>query len=100
MNATKRQLERGKRAVEVLKQPQYSPVIVEHQVVVLYALVKGYMDDIAVNKIKEFENGLIEYTENNAKEFYKDVKEKKMWTDESEEILKKAITDFKTGFNK
>ncbi len=98
-DATKRQLERGKRAVEVLKQPQYSPVIVEHQVVVLYALVKGYMDDIAIDRIKEFENGLIEYTENNAKEFYKDVTEKKMWSDESEEVLKKAITDFKVGFN-
>ncbi len=98
-DATKRQLERGKRAVEVLKQPQYSPVIVEHQVVVLYALVKGYMDDIAIDRIKEFENGLIEYTENNAKEFYKDVTEKKMWSDESEETLKNAITDFKKGFN-
>lgn len=99
-DATKRQLERGKRAVEVLKQPQYSPVIVEHQVVVLYALVKGYMDDVPLDKIKEFENGLVEYTENNAKEFYKDVTEKKMWSDESEEVLKKAITDFKAGFLK
>ena len=57
------------------------------------------MDDIAIDRIKEFENGLIEYTENNAKEFYKDVTEKKMWSDESEETLKNAITDFKKGFN-
>src|SRR3989344_3941653 len=64
---TKKQLERGKRAVEVLKQPQYAPVKAEHQVVTLYALVKGFMDDVPVEKIKEFEAGLIDYTERNAK---------------------------------
>ncbi len=93
--STKRQLERGKRAVEILKQPQYSPVSTIHQVVTLYALVKGYADEIPLDKIKEFEKGLIEYTERNAKDFYKDVEEKKMWTDESEASLKKAIEDFK-----
>jgi F-type H+-transporting ATPase subunit alpha len=97
-DATKKQLERGKRAVEILKQPQYSPVKTEHQVIVLYALVKGYLDEVPVDKIQEFQEGLIDYTEVNAKDFYKDVIEKKMWTDESEASLKKAITDFKTNF--
>ncbi|MDE2030985.1 MAG: F0F1 ATP synthase subunit alpha [Patescibacteria group bacterium] len=97
---TKRQLDRGRRAVEVLKQPQYSPVITERQTVILYALIKGYLDDVPVEKIKEFEDGLLEYTQLNAKDFYKDVIEKKMWTDESEASLKKAIEDFKTGFVK
>lgn len=97
-DATKKQLERGKRAVEILKQPQYSPVKTEHQVVVLYALVKGYLDEVPVEKIQEFQAGLIDYTEVNAKDFYKDVIEKKMWTDESEASLKKAITDFKASF--
>lgn len=97
-NATKQQLERGKRAVEVLKQPQYSPMPVEHQVVVLYALTKGYMDDIAVERIKEFEEGLIAYTMNNAKHFYKEISEKKMWEDKGEEELKKAIEEFKSNF--
>jgi F-type H+-transporting ATPase subunit alpha len=97
-DATKRQLERGKRAVEILKQPQYSPVKTEHQVVVLYALVKGMLDDVPVEKIQAFQEGLIDYTEMNAKDFYKDVIEKKMWTDESEASLKKAIVDFKTSF--
>ena len=68
-DATKRQLERGKRSVEVLKQLQYAPVKMEHQVVIFYALTKGFMDDIAVEKIKEVEQGLIEYTERNAKVF-------------------------------
>ncbi|MBI3305607.1 F0F1 ATP synthase subunit alpha [Candidatus Nomurabacteria bacterium] len=99
-DATKRQLERGKRAVEVLKQTQYAPVKTEHQVVTLYALTKGYMDDVPVNKIKEFESGLIDYTERNAKTFYKEVIESKMWTDKGEEQLKKAIADFKSSFIK
>jgi len=96
--ATKRQLERGKRAVEMLKQGQYSPVKTENQVVAFYALVKGYMDDVPVESIKAFEIGLVEYVSRNAKTFMKEVTEKKMWTDEGEIELKKAIEDFKTTF--
>ncbi len=98
--STKRQLERGKRAIEVLKQPQYAPMKIEHQVVVFYALVKGYMDDVPLEKIKAFETGLIEYSERNAKTFYKEVLEKKMWAEKGEAELIKAIEDFKSGFNK
>ena len=98
--STKKQLERGKRAVEVLKQLQYAPMKIEHQVVVLYSLTKGYMDDVAIDKIKEFERGIIEYTERNAKTFYKEVTEAKMWTEKGEEQLKKAIADFKMSFGK
>ena len=97
-DTTKRQLERGKRAVEVLKQLQYAPVKTEHQVVTLYALTRGYMDDVAIDRIKEFEQGLIEYSEHNAKAFYKQVIEKKMWDDAGEADLKKAIEDFKNTF--
>ena len=97
-NATKQQLERGKRAVEVLKQPQYAPIAIECQVAVLYALTKGYMDDIPVDKIKEFEEGLINYTENNTKKFYKEIMETNMWTDVGEAELKKAIEEFKANF--
>jgi len=96
--STKKQLERGKRAVEVLKQPQYAPVKTEHQVVTLYALVKGFMDDVPVNKIKEFEQGLIDYTESNAKTFYKDVIETKMWSEAGEAEIKKVLGEFKTSF--
>ena len=95
--ATKRQLERGKRAVELLKQLQYTPVKTEHQVVVLYALTKGFMDDVPVDKIKDFEAGLVEYSENTAKGFFKEINEKKMWTDKGEEEIKKVIKDFKDG---
>lgn len=98
--ATKNQLERGKRAVEILKQPQYSPMAVEDQVVVLYALTKGYMDTIPLEKIKTFESELIEYARMNAKTFYKEVMTDKMWTDAGEEELKKVIGDYIISFNK
>jgi len=98
-SATREQLERGKRAVEVLKQPQYSPMAVERQVAILYALVKGYMDDVSVDRIKEFEEGLISYTENNAKKFYKEIIETNMWSDAGEAELKKAIEEFKNNFS-
>jgi F-type H+-transporting ATPase subunit alpha len=96
--ATKNQLERGKRAVEVLKQPQYSPVATEDQVVVLYALTKGHMDSIALDKIKLFEEGLIEYARKNAKVFYKEVTETKVFTEVGEGELVKVIGEFKGSF--
>ena len=95
---TKNQLERGKRAVEVLKQPQYAPVKTEDQVVTLYALTKGYMDDIAVDKIKSFGDELVEYARRNAKTFYKEVTDTKMWTDAGEAELIKVIGEFKNSF--
>ncbi|MBP6854947.1 MAG: F0F1 ATP synthase subunit alpha [Candidatus Pacebacteria bacterium] len=97
--ATRNQIERGRRAVELLKQTQYSPMLVQHQVISLYALTRGYMDSIPVVKIKEFEAGLIDYVEANCKEFVADVVEKKMWSDESEVKLKETIESFKSTFN-
>lgn len=97
-DATKRQLERGKRAVEVLKQKQYAPMRTENQIIVLYALTKGYMDDIQVDKIKEFEEGLVEYGSNSLKEFFKEIEEKKIWSEKGEEELNKVISEFKSNF--
>ncbi len=99
-DATKRQLERGKRAVEVLKQPQYAPVVVQHQVAVMYALVKGYMDDVPLDMIKKFEQELVEYTERAVPNFFKEVVEKGMYSEESEEAFKNVIVEFKTNFLK
>jgi len=96
--STKKQLERGKRAVEVLKQSQYSPMDVIDQIVVLYALTKGYMDTIAIDKIKSFEEGLIDYTRRNAKSFYAEITKDKMWTDTGEEELKKVLGEFVNNF--
>ncbi len=98
--STKRQLERGKRAVELLKQPQYSPMLVEHQVVMMYALTRGLVDDVAVDSLGEFQTGLIEYAETNAKKFLEEVRTQKMWSDEGEFELKKVIEDYKSIFTK
>ncbi len=97
-DATKKTIERGRRATELLKQAQYSPMVVEHQVVSLYALTKGYMDDVAIEKIRAFEAGLIEYAEQNAKTFMSDIRKDKMWSDAGEEEFKQAIGDFKKIF--
>lgn len=97
-DATKKQLERGRRAVELLKQPQYAPIKTIHQVVILFALTRGFIDDVPLENIKAFEEGLLDYTEQNAKKFYKEVNTTKMWTDEGEAELIKAIADFKEGF--
>jgi F-type H+-transporting ATPase subunit alpha len=96
--STKKQLERGKRAIEVLKQLQYSPMQTHHQVAVLYALTKGYMDEVPLNKIKEFEVALIEQSERGAKTFYKEIMDSKMWTDKGEEELKKFLDSLVKNF--
>ncbi|MEO5645901.1 MAG: F0F1 ATP synthase subunit alpha [Candidatus Paceibacterota bacterium] len=95
---TKRQLERGKRAVELLKQTQYNPFAVSHQVISLYGLTKGYLDDVPLIALPAFQKSLIEYVELTAKEFIADVEQKGMWTDESEALLQKAITDHKAQY--
>lgn len=95
---TKRQLERGKRAVELLKQTQYSPILVADQVVSLYALTKGYMDEVPLAQVKSFEMELISYVHSNGAQFIKEVTEKGMWSDESEELLKKLIVESKEQF--
>ena len=95
---TKNQLERGKRAVEILKQSQYAPVVIEDQVVILYALTRGYLDSVPIINIGLFEEGLKEYAQKHAKTFYKEVKETKMWTEAGETELKKVIQEFKDSF--
>ena len=95
---TKRQLERGKRAVELLKQTQYTPITAVDQVISLYALSKGYLDDISIAELKTFEGELISYVESHGESFIKEVTEKGMWSDDSEALLKKLITEFKEGF--
>lgn len=97
--STKKQLNRGRRAVELLKQAQYSPFKVEEQVISMYALTRGFMDDIAVEKLRAFEAGLIEYVSTNVKEFITDIQKDKMWSDASEAKLKEAIPEFKKIFN-
>jgi F-type H+/Na+-transporting ATPase subunit alpha len=59
--ATQKQLARGERIVEVLKQPQYAPMPVEHQIMIIYVVTNGYLDDVPANRIRAFEHGFHEY---------------------------------------
>lgn len=89
--ATVKQLERGRRAVELLKQGQYEPMPIEKQVVVLYALSQGYMDSVPITRVKAFEEYITSYVETNGPEFYEDIKKTGMWTDASEAKLKELL---------
>ncbi len=91
--ATQRQLDRGARLVELLKQPQFKPMTVADQVAAIYAATKGYMDDVPVNRIAEFQDAFLGYFAGNAA--YAQLSEKKELTDEVEGGLKKALEEFK-----
>ena len=93
--ATKKQINRGARLTEILKQPQYEPVPVQHQVLTVYAVTTGLFDDVAVEKVKEFETGLIKYTQTHGQAVLEKIVKEKQLTPEIEEKLKKLITDYK-----
>ncbi|MCH9037092.1 MAG: F0F1 ATP synthase subunit alpha [Chloroflexi bacterium] len=93
--ATRRQLERGQRITEILKQPQYAPVSVEQQVMIIFAAINGYMDDIPVNKVLEFETGFHKFMQTNHPEIGGKVAETKDLPDDLAESLGKAIEEYK-----
>jgi F-type H+-transporting ATPase subunit alpha len=95
---TKATLEHGERLMEILKQPQYEPMSVEHQVLVIYAVVNKYMADIAVKDIHKFEKELISYLDVNAPEIGKSITETGKLSEEMEEKLKASIQSFKASF--
>lgn len=92
---TKKKLERGKRLFEIFKQDQYSPVEVEDQVLIYFAATKGYMDNVPVEKIKEFESGLVDYGHNNAKKTLTNIRTTGLLEDNDEASLDKVINDYK-----
>lgn len=97
---TRTTLDRGERIMEVLKQPQYSPVVVENQVMILYAVTKKYLKDIPVENVKEFELGLYKYMEENHPQVSKSIVDNGKLSEEDEEILKGGIESFKEEFKK
>jgi F-type H+/Na+-transporting ATPase subunit alpha len=96
--ATQRQLNRGARLVEVLKQPQYQPVPVEKQVAIIYAVTNGHLDDVKVPHIRQWERDLLEYLEASHPQVLKDIKTKKTLDDDITSRLKAAIAAFKPLF--
>ena len=97
--ATLAQLTRGERMMEILKQNQYVPMDVEKQVAIIFGASKGYLDDIPVAQISDFEYGLFEYLEANAADSLASIVSEGAISDETEENLEKAFKDYKAGFN-
>ena len=92
------QLTRGERMVEILKQNQYVPMAVEKQVAIIFAASKGYLDDIDVEKVADFETSLFEYLDANASDQLKAIRNEGTISDENSDALDKAISDFKNSF--
>jgi len=96
--ATRAQIVRGQRLMELLKQEQYSPMPVEEQVVVIFAGVRGYLDDLPVEAVRRFEKEFLRFMHEKHQDILDDIREKKELTPETEEKLKKAIEEFKAVF--
>ena len=96
--ATQRQLARGARTVEVLKQPQYAPVPVEKQVAIIYTVVNGFLDDVDVKHIRKWEADFISYLEAAHAGILEGLRAKKALDDDLTARLKAAIAAFKPMF--
>jgi len=96
--ATQAQLARGQRMVELLKQGQYQPMPVEEQIIAIFAGVRGFLDDIDVTKVKEFEKGLLELVRAKYSDVAKRIVEEKVISEETEKRLSEIIQEFKSMF--
>jgi F-type H+-transporting ATPase subunit alpha len=96
--ATRDQLTRGEKLSEVIKQPQFQPLPVEKQVVILYAATKGRLDDIPTPRVKEFEEGLYRFLENERSNILEELGEKKAFSDELTKALDEAIEAYRQQF--
>lgn len=97
--SSRKQLDRGQRMVEILKQPPYSPLPVENQIVIIFAGSRGFLDDIPVSAIGKFENELYSFIEAKYPNIFEDIRTKKTIEKDSEENLAKALNDFKMTFS-
>jgi len=92
---TRSQIERGQRITEVLKQPQYTPLSLDKQVMILYAALNGYLDDVPVDKVISFETNFQEFMKKTHPEIGKQISKEKELSEKTEEALKKALSKFK-----
>jgi F-type H+-transporting ATPase subunit alpha len=93
------QLDRGARLVELLKQPQYSPLPVERQVVSVWAGTGGYLDDVPVDEVGRFEDEFLDYLQRSHDGVYASIRETGELTDDTATVLKDAIEEFRRGFD-
>ena len=97
---TKEKLAQGERIREILKQPQYQPMAVEYQIMIIYAATKKYLLDVAVDDIMEFEKRFFEFVDTKYPELPEGIRTEKQLTEEIEKLLVKAIEEFKKEFKK
>jgi len=96
--ATQKQLNRGQRLTELLKQPQFQPLTAAQQVSILFAGTNGLLDDIAVKQIGIFETGFHQYMESTGKQILADIMSKKQIDDDIKKRLTDAVNDYKSNF--
>ncbi len=96
--ATQKQLARGARLTEILKQDQYQPLPVEKQIVIIFAATNGYLDDLPVHIGRKFEEELYKFLDNQRPQVLKTLSQKREVSDEMRKILKEALDDFKARF--
>jgi len=93
--ATRAQLDRGLRITELLKQPQYQPMSLEHQVAIIYAVTHGFLDDVAVDRMQAFETAFLRYLDDQQPELMRTIAAGQAMSDETIAALEKAIKEFK-----
>ncbi|MDP4180155.1 MAG: F0F1 ATP synthase subunit alpha, partial [Bacillota bacterium] len=98
--ATREKLIQGERLMETLKQPQYSPIPVAHQVIILYVASNKYLMDIQVKDVRKFNSEFIKFIEDKYPQVAKSIGETGELKPDIEEILKKAIDEFKKNFTR
>jgi F-type H+-transporting ATPase subunit alpha len=95
---TQRMLNRGARLTELLKQPQFSPLKMEEQVCVIYAGVNGYLDPMPVNRVRGFEDGLLNLLRSKHVDILSDIRDTRDLTDATAGKLKKVVDDYAKTF--
>ncbi len=97
--STQRQLSRGERTMEMIKQPQYKPWRLDHQVMLIYAVSRGYLDNVAVNKVDEWRQAFVRYMDTAQGHVGRPILETGAWNDDIEGQLKQAIQDFNASWS-
>jgi F-type H+-transporting ATPase subunit alpha len=96
--ATQKQLNRGRRLTEILKQPQYRPLPVQHQVAIIFAATNGYLDNVVIEKVRQYEDGLYPFLETQHATVLSQIAEKKILDDALKAALKAALDDYGRTF--
>ncbi len=96
--ATQARLNRGSRILEILKQEQYQPMSIYEQVVMIYIVTNGYLDQLAIEEIRDFEKGLLQYLDREGKSFYQKLEESKALNEELTDELKELVEHFQDNY--